>query len=79
MFDKGGVKMAQCPECDNPIVLGKGVKLGEYVECHECGSVLEVISLIPLELDYALGDEEGEEGEEEWEEEWEEDWEEEEV
>jgi lysine biosynthesis protein LysW len=74
MFSKGGIRMAQCPECDSTIVLGKGVKLGEYVECHECGTMLEVISLNPLELDYALGDEDWEEWEEEWEEE-EEEWE----
>jgi alpha-aminoadipate carrier protein LysW len=65
MSERGGVKMTRCPECESTIALNKGVKLGDYVECPECGTMLEVISLKPLELDYAVGDED-------WEEEWEE-------
>jgi lysine biosynthesis protein LysW len=75
MSEKGGVKMARCPECGNPIEVSKDVKLGANVECPECGTILEVISLKPLDLDYAFGDEEWEEWEEEEEEE--EEWEEE--
>lgn len=52
--------MARCPECGNPIEVGKNVKLGAHIECPECGTLLEVISLKPLDLDYAF---------EEWEEE----------
>jgi len=62
---KGGARMPLCPECENPIQLSKNVKLGASIECPECSTMLEVISLRPLELDYALGDED-------WEEEWEE-------
>jgi lysine biosynthesis protein LysW len=82
MFDRGSVKTARCPECGGTVALDKGVKLGEFIECHECGTMLEVISLKPLEIDYALGYEDWEELEEdeEWDdEEWEEGWEEEEV
>ena len=62
--------MTQCPDCASTITLGKSVKLGEFIECPECGVMLEVISLKPLELDYALGEEDWEEWEEEeWEEE----------
>ncbi len=69
MSEKGGVKMVKCPECGSTITLSKKVKLGATIECPECGTVLEVISLTPIELDYALGDEEWEEeGEEEGEE-----------
>jgi len=57
MFEKGGVKMAKCPACEKPIALGKNVKLGARIECPECGELLEVISLKPLDLDYAFGDE----------------------
>lgn len=57
--------MAQCPECESSITLNKGVKLGDYIECPECGTMLEVISLKPVELDYVLGDEDWEEWEEE--------------
>lgn len=57
--------MTRCPECESTIALNKGAKLGDNVECPECGTMLEVISLKPLELDYALGDEDWEEWEEE--------------
>ncbi len=79
MFDRVSVKIARCPECGSTVALGKSVKLGEFIECHECGTMLEVISLKPLEIDYALGDEDSEEWEEEEEgdEDWEEGWEEE--
>ncbi len=69
MSEKGGVpKMAQCPECGNLIRLDKNVKLGALIACPECDWLLEVISLNPLELDYALGDEDWEDWEEEEEE-----------
>ncbi len=69
---------AQCPECDADIELKPGVELGDPVSCTECGAQLEVISLKPAELDYALDLEEEEEGDEfdEDEEEFDEDWEE---
>ena len=53
--------MAWCPECDSMIMLDKGAKLGERIECPECGMLLEVINLTPLELDYALEDEDWDE------------------
>ena len=55
--------MAKCPECGNPIQLGKNVKLEALITCPECDCWLEVISLNPLELDYVLGDEEWEDEE----------------
>jgi len=71
MFEVGSVKTAQCPECDGLVTVDRRAKLGDSLECPECGTMLEVISLHPLELDYALDYED-------WEEEWEEeDWEEE--
>ena len=71
MSERTSVKMVRCPECDRPIALGKNPKQGQFIECPECSEMLEVISLNPLELDYALGGEDWEEGEE-WEEEEEE-------
>jgi lysine biosynthesis protein LysW len=65
MSERGNTKVTQCPECDSTIVLSTKMKLGEHIECPECGEMLEVISLNPLELDYALGDEDWEEWEEE--------------
>jgi alpha-aminoadipate carrier protein LysW len=40
-----------CPECDNPIVVDTDdVEEGETVQCDECGTALEIISVDPLEL-----------------------------
>ena len=62
-----------CPECDNPIVVNTDdVDEGETVQCDECGTDLEVVSVDPLELvpvdaggyddeDHALPDDEDEE------------------
>ena len=58
--------MARCPECGNPVQLSKDVKLGTLTTCPECDCLLEVISLHPIDLDYAFGDEEWEEEEEEF-------------
>ncbi|MBN1483316.1 MAG: lysine biosynthesis protein LysW [Chloroflexia bacterium] len=58
--------MAQCPDCDALIPKRKKMSLGQLVECPECGTALEVISLEPFEVDYYLGDE--------WEEEEEDDY-----
>jgi alpha-aminoadipate carrier protein LysW len=71
MSERGSVKMTWCPECDGTIALSRKLRLGEHIECPECGAFLEVISLNPFELDYALDDEDWEE-EDEVEEDWEE-------
>jgi alpha-aminoadipate/glutamate carrier protein LysW len=40
-----------CPECDNPITVDVDeVEEGETVQCDECGTELEVVSVDPLEL-----------------------------
>jgi len=52
-----------CPECDNPIVVDVDeVEEGETVQCDECGTDLEIVSVDPLELspvDEAGYDDEG--------------------
>jgi alpha-aminoadipate/glutamate carrier protein LysW len=40
-----------CPECENPITVDTDeVEEGETVQCDECGTELEVVSVEPLEL-----------------------------
>jgi alpha-aminoadipate carrier protein LysW len=40
-----------CPECDNPIIVDTDeIEEGETVQCDECGTDLEVVSVDPLEL-----------------------------
>jgi alpha-aminoadipate carrier protein LysW len=53
--------VATCPDCGNEISLGPKPKEGQTVTCPDCGADLEVISLDPLELDWAYSD-----VEEEW-------------
>jgi alpha-aminoadipate carrier protein LysW len=40
-----------CPECDNPITIDTDeVEEGETVQCDECGTDLEIVSVDPLEI-----------------------------
>jgi lysine biosynthesis protein LysW len=65
--------VAECPECETKIRFAQAPQINETVNCHECGEVLQVISLSPLELDWAYDEEPEDWDEEDWEEE--EDWE----
>jgi lysine biosynthesis protein LysW len=62
--------VAVCPECEARIDFGDPVEvqIGERTVCPECDIELEVISVKPLVLDYALDDDE------DWEDEDWEDW-----
>ena len=42
-----------CPECDAEVPLPQGAMENELISCPECGTELEIVSLNPLELDYA--------------------------
>jgi len=53
--------MAECPGCGGAIPSGRRLEVGDLIECPECGEALEVISLKPLEFDYAFDDEDWEE------------------
>lgn len=46
-----------CPECDNAVKLGAQPKIGQHVTCMHCGAYLEVMSLSPVELDWATDEE----------------------
>ena len=40
-----------CPECDNPITIDtEEAEEGEIVQCDECGSDLEIVSIDPLQI-----------------------------
>ena len=45
--------VARCAECYSRINFRKMPELGLKVTCNECGTMLEVIDLDPLELDWA--------------------------
>jgi alpha-aminoadipate carrier protein LysW len=44
---------APCPDCGEEIELWSQVKVGEELTCPYCEAELEVISLDPVELDWA--------------------------
>jgi alpha-aminoadipate carrier protein LysW len=44
---------ATCPDCGRRIVLRSQPRVGEEVICPHCEADLEVVSLDPLELDWA--------------------------
>ena len=47
-----------CPECDADVQVDDDMDKGDIVECQDCGSVLEVVGLDPIELDLAMEEEE---------------------
>lgn len=40
-----------CPDCDEEVYVDAEVEQGDHVECDECGALLEVVGLDPIELD----------------------------
>jgi lysine biosynthesis protein LysW len=42
-----------CPDCGQKIVIGPKPKKGQYVTCPHCNTELEIVSISPLELDWA--------------------------
>jgi len=45
---------AACPECDAPVPLGANPGIGQRAVCPNCRARLTVISLNPLDLDWAF-------------------------
>lgn len=37
-----------CPDCQAEIKLPEGVMVGDIVECEQCGTEVEILSLEPL-------------------------------
>lgn len=43
----------ECVECGDTIPLADDIEIGEIVDCHTCGTELEVLATEPVELDRA--------------------------
>ncbi|MFE2451825.1 lysine biosynthesis protein LysW [[Kitasatospora] papulosa] len=43
-----GLTMVTCPECDSSVVPAGTPVIGEIVECGECASELEILTLDPI-------------------------------
>ena len=52
--------MANCPECDRGIKPGRRPRQGQRFQCPHCSTAIEVISVAPVEFDWAYDDEESE-------------------
>lgn len=49
---------AECPECGAALEIPGNVEKGEILQCNDCGSELEVVSINPVELALAPEEEE---------------------
>ena len=58
LFIKEEESMTACPVCEADVPMEDDVVMGELIECPECGSELEVVSLDPVGLDEAPEEEE---------------------
>lgn len=43
----------ECPVCEAEVQIAKNAIVGEIVECADCGTELEVISLDPVKVEEA--------------------------
>jgi alpha-aminoadipate carrier protein LysW len=58
--------MATCPECDAEIDVDEfDLDKGDQLSCDDCGSHLEVVSLVPLEFDLVSEDDDDEDDDDE--------------
>ncbi|HNT77239.1 MAG TPA: hypothetical protein PKH77_19680 [Anaerolineae bacterium] len=46
--------MARCPECHTKLRVPADVELSDRISCESCGVELEVVHLVPLELEVIL-------------------------
>lgn len=53
------VAVAMCPSCDARIRISGDPDIGMRVTCPECGDLLEVVELNPIELDWVYYDDGG--------------------
>ena len=49
-------KAAACPACGADIYFRKRPRIDQRVTCRQCASLLEVVELSPVELDWAFED-----------------------
>ena len=50
--------IATCPQCEAEIHVDEEMDKGEAMICPECDASLEVVGLDPVELDFAIEEEE---------------------
>ena len=55
----------ECIDCGSQIDLIGGVKIGQELTCPECGTMMEIVGLEPIEADWIYDEPEYEQDEEE--------------
>ncbi len=56
--------VATCGECDEEVEISDLARIGQRVICPNCNAQLEVVSVVPLELDPIYDDDEWEDDDE---------------
>ena len=56
----------ECLDCGAEIALIGQIRVGQQMTCSECGTMLEVMGLDPVEVDWIYDEPEYEEEEEDW-------------
>jgi lysine biosynthesis protein LysW len=46
------MKYGECPNCERMVNVGKHLRIGQQVVCHNCDTKLEIYSIDPIELDW---------------------------
>lgn len=46
-------KIGICPQCESEVRFKKPPQVGQAVSCRHCGSRLQVVATMPVELDWA--------------------------
>jgi lysine biosynthesis protein LysW len=62
---RGKEVMAECPNCGAELIFAGRPRLTQTFTCIECDTLLEVVNLTPLELDWAYEEFEDEEDDDE--------------
>jgi len=44
------LEMSECPVCGGDVQLEKDIVIGELIECSDCGSELEILTVEPVSL-----------------------------
>ena len=52
----GNANSAFCPNCDERVNLPKKIMVGQFVTCNNCEDLLEIVSVKPVELDWAYAE-----------------------
>jgi lysine biosynthesis protein LysW len=56
---------AECPSCGAKVNVGVSPRMGQHFTCSKCGTLLEIVGLDPVELDWPFDDDDDDDYDEE--------------